>query len=196
MKLIIGLGNPGPEHETTRHNIGFMVVDKLARELGITTAIWEKSDKHKALVAKISDVILVKPLTFMNNSGITVKSLVDFYKLTPFDVWVIHDDIDLPLGKIRIREKGGSAGHNGVTSIMTHLKSDDFVRFRLGIGRGKESTGRSENKNLHHRAVIGFVLSHFGRGEAGSLKHLVDHAVKAVQIGLTEGLDKAMNRFN
>jgi PTH1 family peptidyl-tRNA hydrolase len=114
----------------------------------------------------------------------------------PEDVWVIHDDMDLPLGKIRIREKGGSAGHNGVTSIIDALASDQFVRFRLGIGRGKETNGKNEDKNLHHRWVIGYVLSRFSQHEAGELKHLVKHGTEAVRIALMEGLDKAMNRFN
>lgn len=196
MKLIVGLGNPGSEYEKTRHNVGFMVADHLARELGTGPIVWDNSGKHKALITQIGDVVLVKPITFVNNSGLAVKSLVDFYKLAPTDAWVIHDDIDLPIGKIRIREKGGSAGHNGVTSIMRELKSDQFVRFRLGIGRGMESTGRSQHKNLHHRAVIAFVLSKFGQGEGGAFKHLIKHGTEAVRIALTEGLDRAMNRFN
>ena len=196
MKLIIGLGNPGDQYKDTRHNIGYMIVDRLSRELGPVAAEFAKEVKHNALIAKAGDVLLVKPLTFMNNSGATVKSLVDYYKLTPFDVWVIHDDIDLPIGKIRIREKGGTAGHNGVISIMEVLKSDQFVRFRMGIGRGMEARGSSENKNMHHRSVIAFVLSRFNRSEAGSLKHLVKHGTEAVRIALTQGIDKAMNRFN
>lgn len=195
MKLIVGLGNPGPEYESTRHNVGFMVVDKLARELS-NNPVWEENKKFKSLIAKTGDVVLVKPLIFMNNSGIAVQGLVDYYKINPFDVWLIHDDIDLPLGKIRIREKGGSAGHNGVTSVMNHLKSDAVVRFRLGIGRGREPDKLVADKNLHHRSVIAFVLSRFGRGEAGAMKHLIKHGVEAVKIALLEGIDKAMNRFN
>ena len=196
MKLIVGLGNPGNEYADTRHNIGFMVVDRLSHELVSPAATWESDSKRKAMVAKASDVLLIKPLTYMNNSGIAVKSFVDYYKLAPSDVWVIHDDIDLPLGKIRIRQKGGTAGHNGVTSILESLGSDAFVRFRMGVGRGKESTGPNENKNLSHRSVIAFVLSRFNQSEAGSLKHLVKHGTEAVRIALTLGMDKAMNRFN
>lgn len=196
MKLIVGLGNPGGQYEQTRHNIGFMVVDHLAHELGTRSLSWDKSEKHKAMVAKVGDVVLAKPLTFMNNSGESVASLVSFYKLPPSDVWVIHDDIDLPLGKIRIREKGGTAGHNGVASILQTLKSDAFVRFRLGVGRGNDTERRSDKDKLHHRSVIQFVLSRFHQHEAGTLKHLVKHGMDAVRIALTEGLDKAMNRFN
>ncbi len=196
MKLIVGLGNPGGQYKDTRHNIGFMVVDKLSHELGQGVVSWQSDGGHKALIAKISDIILVKPQTFMNNSGIAVRKLMDYYKCTPSDIWVVHDDIDLPIGKIKIRTKGGTAGHNGVTSILTELKSDAFVRFRMGIGRGKESNGLVEDKNVSHRTVIAFVLSRFTRSEAGSLKHLVKHGAQAVQIALTEGIDKAMNRFN
>jgi PTH1 family peptidyl-tRNA hydrolase len=196
MKIIVGLGNPGDQYKDTRHNIGFMVVDHLSHELGTTRAVWENDPKHNALVAKVGDILLVKPLTYMNNSGEAVKGLVDYYKVNPADVWVVHDDIDLPLGKIKIRLKGGTAGHNGVTSILDALKSDTFVRFRMGIGRGKESNGLAEDRNVSHRSVIAFVLSRFNTSEAGSLKHLVKHGTEAVRIALTDGIDKAMNRFN
>jgi len=183
MNIIVGLGNPGPQYRDSRHNIGFMVVDHLAREIGGSTLIWSMDPKHNALIAKTADILLVKPQTFMNSSGESVSALVSYYKLKPESVWVVHDDIDLPLGKIRIRQKGGSAGHNGVESIMKLLGSDAFVRFRLGVGRGKES-------------VIQFVLSRFNRHEAGSLKHLVKHGTDAVQMAILEGLDRAMNRYN
>lgn len=197
MNIIVGLGNPGPEYLDSRHNIGFMVADHLAREIGGANLVWSMDTKHNALVAKAADVLLVKPQTFMNNSGTAVAGLVSYYKIKPENVWVIHDDIDLPLGKIRIRQKGGSAGHNGVESILKTLGSDAFIRFRLGVGRGgKESTGENADKNLHHRSVIQFVLSRFNRHEAGSLKHLVKHGTDAVQMAILEGLDKAMNRFN
>lgn len=195
MKLIIGLGNPGRQYESTRHNIGFMVADKLEKEFaqGVPPA-WQMDEKKNVLTAKIGEVLLVKPQTFMNKSGFAVRALMDFYKLTPADVWVIHDDIDLPLGKIKIREKGGSAGHNGVQSIIDQLKSDSFVRFRLGIGKDLPA-GRQEQGD-GHRSVVTFVLSRFRQSEAGQLKHLVKHGTEAVQMALLKGIDKAMNRFN
>ncbi len=196
MKLIVGLGNPGREYESTRHNIGFMVVDKLAHELGGIDATWKEDVTRKAMVARVGDVTLAKPLTFMNNSGLAVGALIRFYKLAPSDLWIIHDDLDLPLGKIRIRENGSAGGHHGIESIITALKSDAFVRFRMGIGRGKAGPPDTRDKNLHHRSVIQFVLSRFRQDEAGSLKHLVKHGTEAVRIGLIEGVDKAMNRFN
>lgn len=187
MKLIVGLGNPGGEYESTRHNIGFMVVDKLVGELakGAPPA-WQRDEKKNVLMVKIGDVICIKPQTFMNKSGFAVKAIVDFYKLTPASVWVVHDDMDLPLGKIKIRQSGSSAGHNGVDSIIREFKTNEFVRFRLGIGRGKES-GKS---------VIAFVLSRFRQSEAGSMKHLIKHGVDALFLALTKDIARAMNRYN
>lgn len=196
MKLIVGLGNPEPQHQDTRHNIGFMVVDHLANELTKEPVRWDRDEKKNVLMTKIGDILLVKPQTFMNKSGYAVKVLIDYYRLTPQHIWVIHDDIDLPLGKIRIRQGGSSAGHNGVSSIIEQVKTDDFLRFRMGIGRGKESTGRQTDKNLHHRSVISFVLSHFRRGEIGELRKLIKYGAQAIEIALTDGIDRAMNRFN
>lgn len=196
MKLIVGLGNPGPEYENTRHNIGAMVVERLSHELGEGRPSWQEDAAHKTMLCKIGDVLLVRQLTHMNTAGIGVKSVVDYYKVSPNDVWVVQDDIDLPLGKIRIRTGGASAGHHGVDSIITNLKTDQFVRFRLGIGRGKESTGRQSDKNIKRRSVISFVLSRFRTSEAGSLKHLIKNAAVAIQIALIDGVDRAMNRFN
>lgn len=196
MKLIVGLGNPGADYEDTRHNIGFMVIDKLAREVGRETLKWEQDTKRSAFVAKVGEVIMVKPVTFMNNSGIAVKKLVDFYKIDPSDVWVIHDDLDLPIGKIRIRNQGGTAGHNGIESILAHLGTDKFLRFRLGIGKGKSDTKHSTDFHLSHRDVLDFVLSKFNQSEAGTLKKMIKYGVEAVRIALTDGVDKSMNRFN
>lgn len=186
MKLIVGLGNPGGQYEDTRHNIGYMVVDKLAREIGRDTLSWQQDTKRQALIAKVGDVVLVKPVTFMNHSGIAVSQVANLYKIKPEDMWVIHDDIDLPLGKIRIRKGGGTGGHHGVDSIIKEVGIDTFFRFRLGIGRGQEDK----------RSVVDFVLSRFTRSEAGSLKKLIKYGVEAVRIALTDGMDRAMNRFN
>ena len=196
MKLIVGLGNPGDKYKDTRHNVGFMVVEKLAHELGGSDVKWGNEEKHKALIAKTGDVLLMKPTTFMNASGVAVSSAVHFYKLTPEDVWVIHDDLDLPLGKIRIRVGGASAGHHGVDSLIRELGSDKFTRIRLGIGRGTSQSGTVADRKLHPSSVIDFVLSRFGKSEAGELKHLVKEGVEAVRIALFKGIDKAMNRFN
>lgn len=196
MKLIVGLGNPGGQYANTRHNIGFMVVEKLARELSRGQVQWEEDKKRKVITVRVGDVLLVKPQTFMNASGSAVKTLVDFYKLDPTDVWVIHDDLDLPIGKIRIREQGGSAGHNGVESIMKLLKTDKLIRFRLGIGRGKEDIKKHTDRHIRYQNVISFVLSRFRDSEAGDMRKLIKYASQAVRMALIEGIDKAMNRFN
>ena len=208
MKIIVGLGNPGSEYQDTRHNIGFMTIDKLAKELTPESVSWKEDTKFNAMTTKIGEVVLVKPITFMNSSGVAVSAIMHFYKLTPVDVWVIHDDIDLPIGKIRIRQKGSSAGHRGVESIITELKTDTFTRFRLGIGRGKlfskgdvdttdiEKGNAGKSQRGRHQWDISFVLSRFTQGEAGTLKHLIKNGTEAVRIALSEGIDKAMTRFN
>lgn len=196
MKLIVGLGNPGEKYKDTRHNVGFMVVDKLAHELGGTDIHWEESPKHNASIAKTGEVTLVKPLTYMNASGVAVKSVAGFYHVQHKDIWVVHDDLDLPLGKIRIRAGGASAGHHGVDSIIREIGSDRFVRIRLGIGKGKSGSGIVADRKLHQSSVVRFVLSRFGRSEGGELKHLVAHGAEAVRVALFKGLDRAMNRFN
>lgn len=197
MKIIIGLGNPGEKYDDTRHNIGFMVVDKLALELGLgKTHGWQQSKTLHAETIKFADVLLVKPQTFVNGSGLAVQKIIAFYKASPEDVWVIHDDLDLPMGKIRIRVGGGTAGHNGVESIITSIKTDAFVRFRLGIGRGTVETEGKTEKKMHQSTVIKFVLSRFGRSEAGDLRHLVKRGMEAVRTGLIDGIDRAMNKFN
>jgi len=200
MKLIVGLGNPGDKFKYSRHNIGFMVVEKLAKDLlpvGRSEKAWVGEKRHAAEVCKIStQALLVKPQTYMNRSGIAVLSLVNFYKISPKDLWVIHDDVDLPLGKIRIRRGGGSAGHNGIESIINSLHNPDFVRFRLGIGRGKLNIQHTADHNLHRRVIEKYVLSLFRDSEASSVRHLIKRAVEALEIALDKGLEKAMNRFN
>ena len=196
MKIIVGLGNPGEKYQDTRHNVGFMVVDKLAHELGGSDIRWENAEKLKSLVAKTPDIILIKPLTFMNASGLAVRDVAAYYKVAHEDVWVVHDDLDLPLGKIRIRSGGASAGHHGIDSIIKELGTDKFIRIRLGIGRGKSGSGIVADRMLHQSSVVQFVLSRFGRSEAGEFKHLVKNGVEAVRLALFKGLDKAMNRFN
>ena len=132
----------------------------------------------------------------MNRSGISVKNLMDFYKITVADLWVIHDDIDLPLGKIRIRRGGSSGGHNGVESIIQSLPSEEFIRFRLGIGRGKLDVKRTTDINLSRQAIEKFVLSPFKDREGGDAKKLVKKTVKALAAAIETGIESAMNRFN
>jgi PTH1 family peptidyl-tRNA hydrolase len=135
MKLIVGLGNPGTKFERTRHNLGFRAINQLAQEIGIES--WKEEAKFNALVAQGSfngqKIILAKPITFMNNSGLAVQSIANYYKIPTEEILIIHDDIDLPLGEIKIQKDRGSAGHKGVQSIISQLSTKDFARMRIGI---------------------------------------------------------------
>lgn len=203
MKLIVGLGNPGEKYEKTRHNLGFMTVEHFLKDFSLAKfTVWENSSKFKSDIAQIEwqpkhgnleKVILVKPKTYMNNSGLAVRIIADFYKISADNIWIIHDDIDLPLGNLKIRLGGASAGHHGVESVMEHLGTDKFWRFRMGTG---ETSLKFKIKNEKLRNVEDFVLSGFTGSERGKLKHLIKRGVKAVETSLEDGLDAAMNRFN
>lgn len=195
MKLIVGLGNPGEKYENTRHNLGFMVVDKLLGELEpVEKSFWEENKYVKSLVKKVkfgnTDLILAKPQTFMNESGKAATLLSSFFSIKPENIFVIHDDLDLPLGKIRIRTSGASAGHKGVQSIIEHLGTDKFLRVRLGIGESEE--GEKQN----HRAVEDFVLSKFSEGELGKARTMVAEAVKKIEILIEKGINEYMSKHN
>ena len=183
--LIVGLGNPGREYRLNRHNIGFRAADRLAK----TWQIPLEHVRNKALVGvgQWHDyrIILAKPQTFMNLSGQAVSSLFRFYKIPLEKMLVIYDDLDLPLGTLRLRSDGGSAGHKGMTSIIQQLGSGDFPRLRLGIGR---PPGRM--------AVEDYVLQNFSAAEEELLPILLDHAQQAVETFLLEGIRAAMTRFN
>jgi PTH1 family peptidyl-tRNA hydrolase len=182
--LIAGLGNPGREYKGNRHNIGFMVIDRLAEKYDIRLG----RVQHKAITGegRIKDrpVILAKPQTFMNLSGDSIGPLVNYYKVPPANVLVIYDEIDLPFGTLRLRSKGGSGGHNGMKSIIRHL-GQDFPRLRLGIGR---PSGRMP--------PAAHVLRDFDKDEQPLLLELLDSAVEAVETFLVEDVDLAMTRHN
>ena len=166
MKIIAGLGNPGAEYAHTKHNVGFMLVDALAEELGIDA--WR--EKFNALVAEgrigAEKVLLVKPLTYMNESGRALAPLLDWYKLAPEELIVVHDDMDIAVGTIRLRRKGSAGGHNGIKSLLAHIGSQEFSRVRIGIGR----------------PLPGWTV--------------VRHVLPAVECIVTDGIDMAMNRYN
>ena len=200
MKLIVGLGNPDEKYLYNRHNIGFMVAERLAKQLlpvYKSEKAWEGNKKFAAEICKVKDLLIIaKPHTYMNRSGVAVSAIVNFYKIKTEDVWVIHDDIDLPLGKIRIRKGGSSGGHNGVESIIKNLPSADFVRFRLGIGRGKNDIKKTTDINLSRQAIEKFVLSPFRDREGGDVKKMIKNSVKALVLALDKGIDTVMNRYN
>ena len=198
MKIIVGLGNPGQQYEKTRHNIGFMVLDQLLKNYeSAKDTVWVNQAKFKADSAEINwqpkhgkteKVILVKPKTYMNNSGLAVNLITSFYKVLSTDLWVVHDDADLRLGAVRMRLGGGSAGHRGIESILQHIPDGNFWRIRLGIGRPEEQASV--------KGIDGFVLGEFTHQEHAKVRELIPHAAKAIEDALEEGLDAAMNRYN
>ena len=182
--LIAGLGNPGRKYRGNRHNIGFMAVDRLADAHGITSS----AVQNKAIVGngRIHNhaVILAKPQTYMNNSGDAVGPLARYYKIPPERVLVVYDEIDLPFGTIRLREKGGAGGHNGMKSVINHL-GDGFPRLRLGVGR---PSGRMP--------VPAYVLQDFHKDDLPLLDEVLDTAVRAIETFLKDGIQLAMTRHN
>jgi len=183
MILVVGLGNPGEKYAKTRHNLGFMVVDKLARDLQ-----FKIDKKANAEIGWLTpEILLAKPQTFMNASGLAVAKLTRRYSLAPDHLLVIHDDVDLPLGKMKIRVGGAAAGHHGVESIIQQLGTDQFVRFRLGIGH----PGRG-----HDAQVEEYVLREFDINETSELKQMLKKAVTAIDLALEKSLQRAMNQFN
>ncbi|RMG14039.1 MAG: aminoacyl-tRNA hydrolase [Deltaproteobacteria bacterium] len=186
MHLVVGLGNPGPKYAGNRHNVGFMVVDELARRAGVTLSPARRlqSEAARATLAGTA-VLLLRPLTYMNLAGEAVGAAARYYDLPPERIVVIHDDLDLPFGTLRLKRGGGSGGHNGLKSIIAHLGSRDFLRVRLGIGRPPPG-----------REVVPYVLSDFGADERPVLPEIVGRAADAVEAMLSDGLEAAMNRYH
>ena len=185
MKMIVGLGNPGSEYARTKHNVGFMFLDALAEKLGADN--WKT--KYDALVAEArigtEKVLLVKPLTYMNESGRAVGPLMSWYKLAPEDLIVVHDDMDIPAGTIRIRRKGSAGGHNGMKSILYHVGDENFPRLRIGIGRP-----------LPGWTVVKHVLAPFSEEDAPKIREAIAYLLPALECVVTDGVDLAMNRYN
>ena len=186
MKLIVGLGNPGSEYRDTRHNVGFMVADALVDRWRVTDQWREKFD---ALLIKTTvrdeSVIVAKPLTYMNLSGQAVQGLAGFYKIEPADIFVVTDDVALPLGRLRARRDGGAGGHNGLKSIIQSLATQAFPRMRVGVGRGD---GR--------RDLADHVLGRFDADERDTVSAAVLRAADATEMFLSEGIERVMNAFN
>ena len=184
MKIVVGLGNPGPKYAGTRHNVGFDVVDYLSRSPGYGTA----RERFEAMVAEGKEgdetVLLVKPLTFMNLSGRSVRAVVDFYKLPVEQLLIVCDDFNLPLGKLRIRTKGSHGGQNGLRNIQEQLGTDAYSRLRLGVGQPTPGD------------AIDHVLSRFKSGEKAAIEETIATAVQAVLHWVKNGTEAAMNKFN
>jgi PTH1 family peptidyl-tRNA hydrolase len=184
MKIIVGLGNPGKEYKNTRHNVGYMVLEELASRYSVE----KQESKFDAIIGHIrikgEKVLLVKPLTFMNLSGNSVQPLVHWHKLDLVDLIVAYDDMDLPLGTIRIRSGGGNGGHNGMKSISLRLATQEFARVRLGIGRPDD------------REAVDWVLGRFSAAEQEQSLQAVKRAADALEKWVTNGIVETMNTYN
>ncbi len=181
IRLVAGLGNPGPDYAQTRHNIGFAVVEQLAAKFGST---WERSTKWDALTAKCGNALLVKPMSFMNRSGQPLFAVAQFYKVDAREIFVVLDDFSLPLGRIRIRPDGGDGGHNGLESIIAQFGTEEIPRLRVGIGAAPSE------------GSVDYVLGRFFEEEKPLVRSTIDRAVEAVKCAIDNGLVSAMNTFN
>lgn len=186
MKLIVGLGNPGSEYRDTRHNVGFKVVDELAARWRLADQWREKFDALQVKTMRGEEaVIIAKPLTFMNRSGQSVAAIAGFYKIEPADVFVIVDEVALPLGRLRARRDGSAGGHNGLKSIIEHLGTNGFPRMRVGVGRGDGN-----------RDLADHVLGRFEAAERDTVSAALLRAADASEMFLTDGIERVMNAFN
>ncbi|PSO49762.1 MAG: aminoacyl-tRNA hydrolase [Cyanobacteria bacterium SW_9_44_58] len=187
IKLIVGLGNPGKKYEQTRHNIGFDAVDRLAKDWQLN---WRKDTRFKGYycegaVPTIGKVHLLKPLTYMNHSGQAIRAVCDWYKFSPESVLIIYDDLDLPVGKLRLRLSGSAGGHNGMKSIISHLGTENFPRLRIGI----------KNTEMN-KDTVSHVLGKFSPEEQPYIKDTLNLVPKVIDLSLHEGLEKAMSLYN
>lgn len=185
MKLIVGLGNPGRRYRGTRHNVGAEAVDRLAQRLGIKI---NEEDGFARVGRDLIDgtrVLLAIPQTYVNVTGAAVRDLRRRHRVAPKDIFIVVDDIDLPVGRLRLRARGSAGGHNGLKSIIDALGTNEFPRLRVGVGRPPDGVDPAE-----------FVLTRFSPGERGELETVLDKAVEALEVAIREGVPAAMNRFN
>ena len=183
MKLIVGLGNPGAKYRGTRHNVGFAVVDELAKRRSVEF----DASPVEALVAKVrgaEPVLLAKPLTFVNASGEAVGGLTRYFKIEPADLFIVVDEVQLPLGKLRARARGSAGGHNGLKSLIAHL-GEEFARLRIGVGRGDM-----------RRDLADHVLARFEAAEAAEVERMTTRAADASEMFITSGIEAVMNAYN
>lgn len=181
MKAIVGLGNPGRKYSDTRHNIGFMIIDELSDRLGLKF----KSGKGEYLYASNNNVMLIKPLTYMNNSGIAVREMIQYFKILTTDLLIVFDDLDLPFGKIRIRSNGSSGGHNGLKSIIYHLNTDMFHRLKIGISNEKREFIEADK----------FVLGKFIEKEREVIEEVITQSVNIIEKFISNDIEESID-FN
>ena len=183
MKMIVGLGNPGKEYDNTRHNIGFMIVDNYAKSNNISF-----TEKYNGLYAKVyfnnEYFILLKPLSYMNLSGIVIKKYADYFKISPEDILIIQDDLDMNVGKIKLKYKGSSGGHNGIKNIIENLKTEIFPRFKIGIGR---------NPNI---TIKDYVLTKFSREEINKIEKIMAFSNDIINDFIELNIEKIMSKYN
>ncbi len=185
IKLLVGLGNPGKKYEKTRHNVGFMVIDELLRRL----RVYKYTEECLSHLYKVNfqgrELLLAKPQTYMNNSGLAVINLLEEYDINPEEMLVVYDDLDLPLGKIRLRLEGSSGGHHGIESIIKEIRSEKFPRLKIGIGRPRDK-----------REVVNYVLSPFSKEEEEVLNKVLNRATDCLLRCIEFGLEESMNFCN
>jgi peptidyl-tRNA hydrolase, PTH1 family len=184
MKIVVGLGNPGAKYRGTRHNVGYAVIDSLADGSGVGRFLERFQADVAQWIVGVDKVLLVKPLTFMNLSGRSVRQLIDFYQLPLLDLLVICDDVNLPLGKLRFRARGTHGGHNGLRDIQSHLGTTEYARLRIGV----DAPG--------HEDMVDHVLGRFKPGEREVVEGAVASAAQAVELWVLQGIQKCMNQYN
>jgi PTH1 family peptidyl-tRNA hydrolase len=183
--LIAGLGNPGPKYKNTRHNIGFKVINLWSDDLDILLNGRRFQSRNALTRFEGKRIVLVRPLTYMNRSGESIRACVDYYGIKPENVLVVHDDLDLPVGKIKVAKNGGAGGHKGVTSLVQHLGTKKFPRVKVGIDRPR-----------YRESIESFVLSPFYKDERKIVEEVIRMAVKACRLFVSEGVESAMNVIN
>jgi PTH1 family peptidyl-tRNA hydrolase len=196
-RLVLGLGNPGPQYRETRHNVGFRVVERLAHRLGSSFDGDAVRDECGSRVLALGDLTLALPQTFMNRSGYAARCLVEVHGFAPEEILVVYDEVALPLGRLRLRRGGSPAGHRGIESILQQLRTDQIPRLRLGVGRGERppaDEGAIEAPNLPNLAD--FVLSPFAPEEQDAVAAMIERAADACETWLVEGIDAAMTKSN
>ncbi len=184
MKMIVGLGNPGREYEKTRHNIGFMVVDSYAKDNNISDFKRKFNGLYTTLVHNNETFVLLKPQSYMNLSGTVIKRFANFYKIKPEDIFIIHDDLDLPVGKIKVKFKGSSGGHNGIKNIIDNLKKEELHRFKVGIGK---------DENIYY---IDYVVGKFHKKDLDIISKILSFSSDIINDFLDYGIEKVMSKYN
>jgi len=194
MKIIVGLGNPGIKYKSTPHNVGFMVVEALAKNINLKFSV---KPKLRAEIAKgrlgKNELIIAKPTTYMNLSGEAVVNLINFYKVSPPDIWLVYDDVDIEFGYIKIKPFGSAAGHKGINSVIQALGTEKFPRFRIGI---KLSYEESKKANYSKLSTARFVTRPFIASQKTTLNEIIKQTAEAIKLALTKGLPAAMNKYN